>query len=399
MLPESIDLASARRLAIEGAFLGGSQPTPDRAGILAVVRRLGGLQIDPTRTVERTHLLVLWSRLGGFDRAELDKLLWTERRLLEHNAFIVPLERLPELRFEMALFGTGKGAWQSRVRAWMAANEPLRQDIRSRLRAEGPLPARALHDGPVASDWQSRGWTHGRNVTQMLEFMSRKGDILVRQGSERTWDLTERVLPPAAPAHELSAEEYAEQRAAALGRRFGVAGTSEINRRMTYVLLADVRSALERLAERGVLRKARLAANGSRPKPVWVHGEAVTAVQALEGSARTTLLSPFDPLINDRDRTERLFGFRYRLEMYVPKEQRQYGHFALPILRAESLVGRLDSEMDHRSGVFKVNAVHFEPGEPRAKGDRDAVDNAIAELAMFLGANQVRRKTSTSQPQ
>lgn len=387
-----VSIEEARRLALEGALLGGPRPTLDRQGILDVVRRLAGLQIDPTRTVERTHLLVLWSRLGAFDRSELDRLLWKERRLLEYNAFIVPVERLPELRFEMAHWATGAGAWQKRLREWLIANDAFRKSILARLRSAGPLPSRAIDPAALKTDWKSSGWTHGRSATRMLEFMSAAGQIMVsgRQGNERLWDLTERVLPANAPAHELSAEEYAERRAEALVRRFGVAATSEVNRRIQYVPLADVRAALERLVERGAVRRAQLVIDGGRGQSVWVHPDAVRAIEA-RAPARTTFLSPFDQLINDRDRTERLFDFRYRLEMYVPKKERQFGHFALPILHAERLVGRLDSEMDHRSGVLTVNAVHLEPGAPRSKTATQAVDKAIADLAGFLGASQVRR--------
>lgn len=382
---QSISLVAARRLAVEGALLAGPKLPADGHGILSVIRRLGGLQIDPTRTVEKTHLLVLWSRLGSYDREELDVLI-ADGRLFEHAAFILPIERLPEIRFQMARFASGSGGWQTRVREWLAANRALRTSILDQLRADGPLPSRDVDGSALAVAWRSSGWTHGRSVSEMLEFMSQVGDVAVagRQGNQRLWDLSERVLPAA--TEELSTDDYARRRAVAVVRRFGVATTKQIGQRVWYVSTTDVRRIVNELAEDGALRPVEVDLGSGDRTAGWAQADSLAAPRV---AGRTTLLSPFDPLITDRDWTEKLFGFRYRLEMYVPKAQRKFGHFVLPILHRDRLIGRLDSSMDRRQSILRVHGLHAEEGAPRSAATGRAVGRAIGELAAFVGATDV----------
>ena len=188
----------------------------------------------------------------------------------------------------------------------------------------------------------------------MLEFLWRRGEVAVvgRAGGQRLWDLAERWYPPvvALPARE--ADRLLERRRL---RALGIASSGP--------------SVAARV--RGVPGTWRvdpdLLASAEEPLP-----------------ERTTLLSPFDRLIHDRDRTEQLFGFRFRLEIYVPKEKREHGYFVLPVLRGERLVGRIDPELDRRERVLRVNAVHPEPG-----GDLSGLPEALGSLAAFLGAESV----------
>lgn len=383
---QTLDNAAARELAVDGAMLSFSRPTSDRDAILAVVRGLGSLQMDPTRAVERTHLLVLWSRLGTYDTEVLDRLLWSERLLWEHAAFILPIERYPEVAFEMRRFATGSGSWQRRVREWVAANEPLRGAILGRLKAEGPLPSRAFAAPAGVVSWRSTGWTGGRDVTQMLQFLSQRGEIAVagRQRGQRLWDLPERVLPVG--AEQLDAPEYTRRRLIGIVRRLGFATERELRERLTIVPPGEVSVALHELVDKRSLRKV---------QATFADGKTAEAFALASGaakkssSARTTLLSPFDPLIKDRERTERLFDFRYRLEMYVPRGERQFGYFVLPILHQNRLIGRIDPAMDRKASRLTVGRVHLEPGAPRGASTGTAVTSAVRNLADFLGADSV----------
>ena len=190
----------ARRLAVTRQRLAGEpRPSPDADGILDVVRDLGCLQLDPTNVVARSHLLVLWSRLGTYDPAHLDALLWTEHRLFEdwaHAASIVLTEEYPVFSALKRDFGRGNSVHAMRVRDWMARNSTLRRHILTELRRNGPLPSRYFED-KAKEDWQSTGWTAGRNVDRMLEFLWAQGRIMVaeRVGAQKLWDLTERCLP------------------------------------------------------------------------------------------------------------------------------------------------------------------------------------------------------------
>jgi uncharacterized protein YcaQ len=366
-----LTIIQARRLAVRGALLSGTRPAADAEGIMAVVRHLGALQVDPTRAVERTHLLVLFSRLGPFDPALLDRLLWEERRLFEYRANIVLTERFPEQQVLMRAFGTGGRAWDNRAAAWVAQNDAFRRQILAQLRREGPLPSRAFIAGPEVTNWRSSGWTGGRNVGQMLELMWQRGEILIagRVGGQRLWDLAERVLPEWTPREKLSREAFLERRAERFVRRLGLATRDEIASRLPLVRPAQGRALVDRLESDGRLVRVEVAEGSGEPVnlgagPLFLHRDDEAAVRDVADGRwqpRTTLLSPFDPLIYDRERTERLFGFRYRLEMYVPKEQRQFGYFVLPILHGDRLVGRLDPMMDRRSGALTIRSLVMEP--------------------------------------
>ena len=345
----------ARRLTIRAQALDG---TP--RNVLDVVRRIGGLQLDPTSRVAPSHLLVLWSRLGPFDPSELDRLLWRDRSLFELGAFIRPTEDFPLLKRGMLAFPGDAGAWQRRVGAWLRANETFRRYVLREIRRRGPLRSRELGDRSV-TPWRSGGWTHERNVTQMLGFLSARGEVLVtaRRGGQRVWDLPERVLP----AKVLAAQPASERTVA--------------ERRLGYLGLARPSRAYE-----GV---------GESVRVTGVPGEWVADQRALDQldepvPSRMTFLSPFDRLIHDRERTEDLFGFRYRLQIYVPRSERAYGYYALPILYADRLRGRIDLAYDREHRVLRANAPH---PEPRGRLPRVALRATLRSLGEFLGAERV----------
>jgi hypothetical protein len=352
--------------------------------VLEVVRGLGRLQIDPTRTVEKTHLLVLWSRLGGYDRADLDALL-ADRSLFEHQAFIFPRESLAERKYVMERRAEIQGPWAQRIRDWLAVNEPFRHAILDRLAADGPLPSRAFTDDGYVP-WPSSGWTNGRNVSQMFEMLDARGEVMVagRRQSERLWHLPERVLPEYHATSPLSEDAFLRQRVADATRRLGVATARQIVTETYWAPRPAIRKAITQAVEDGDLTPVTASGLG---------GSAYTTPDLLEAldapdEPRTTLLSPFDPLIKDRDRTLRLFGFHYRLEMYVPKAERRYGHFVLPILHDDRLVGRIDPHMDRKTGTFTVR-VFAEADAPMTAATGAAIGSAIRDLGSWLGADRV----------
>ena len=388
--PRTLDPALARRLAVSRQRLTGPPAPADLEAIMSVVTDLGGLQIDPTSVVARSHLLVLWSRLGGYDPADLEALLWRERRLFEywtHAAAIVCTHDYPIHSLLMR-----RHPRHQQVRDWLAANQTLRRSILRQLRANGPLPTRALEDRAEVA-WQSSGWTGGRNVDRMLDLLWTQGRIMVagRQGQQRVWDLAERVLPGWAPTRRPPEREVVRLAAQRSLRALGVATARDIDRHFTayrYPGLDGVLAALERA---GRVERVRVAADGSEhPGPWYVHADDLPLLERLQAGdwqPRTTLLSPFDNLLINRERTERLFGFHYRMEVYVPKAARRYGYYVLPILHGDRLVGRVDPAMDRRSGRLVVHAIHAEPDAPEAAGP--AVAAALQDLASFLGADGI----------
>jgi uncharacterized protein YcaQ len=333
----TVSLAQARRIAVRSQLLDGSA-----RGVLATVRHLGFLQIDTVSAVAPPQQLVLWSRLGPFDPAELDRLLWQERKLFEHGAFIRPIEDLP-LVLARARRPRGRLKWERRADEWLAANRTFHRYVLRELERRGPLLSRELEDRSVVTWGSTGGWWGSRNVTLMLEVLHGHGEIAVagRRGGQRLWTLAEAWYPPVETIPLEEAERVlAERRFRALGVRPGPNGGWEVH--------PD-------------------AADGPIPK-------------------RTTFLSPFDRLIYDRDRAEALFGFHYRLEMFVPKAKRQYGYYVLPILRGDRVIGRIEPIVDRKAGVLRVKGVWWEPGVKAV-----SVERPLRELARFVGVGSIER--------
>ncbi|MFJ8578521.1 DNA glycosylase AlkZ-like family protein [Micromonospora sp. NPDC093277] len=356
MTPHRLDRATARRVAVRAQLLDAERP----ADLLAVVDRLTFLQIDPTAAVAPNADLVAWSRLGAAYRpSQLTRALEVDRALFEHRAMVRPMADLGLHLAEMA-------AWpeDARRRDWLAANDTFRRYVLDLLRDSGPLLSRDVPDRSVVP-WPSTGWTNNRNVTQLLEFLAARGEIAIsgRIGRQRTWDLAERVYPPGTPV--LPAEEAARTRDERLLRSLGVA-------RATVVGQAGEPAEIEGTS--GLWRVDPAALDGP---PL---------------AGRTALLSPFDRLLHDRRRALELFDFEYRLEMYVPKAQRRWGYFALPVLHHDRLVGKVDATSDRKAGILRVDAIHEDiqfTAEVAA-----AVHEELGALASWLGLPEVRHPSS-----
>jgi uncharacterized protein YcaQ len=388
----------ARRLAVTRQRLGGARPPTNEAGVLDLIRDLGCLQLDPLNVVARTHRLVLRSRLGNYDPAVLHSLLWERRELFEfwaHAASVVPTSDYP-IHEATLMRGYPKGnrVWHRKMRDWVAANDTLRRQMLAQLRKRGPLRARDF-SGRAAVPWSSTGWTEGMEVTRMLDYLWMRGSISVvgREGQSRVWDLSERWLPEQrALTPRLSVREAVSQAAERSLRGLGVGTLRHIEQHFVRGRYPGLETALGALVLAGRVVAVEIAGDEGEPWPgTWyVHTDDVPFVEALRDGAwepRTTLLSPFDNLIADRARTEQLFDFRFRIEIYVPKAKREYGYYVLPILHGDTLIGRVDPAFDRKDRRLVVNAVHAEPGQGPQAGP--AVATALEELAAFLGARSI----------
>jgi uncharacterized protein YcaQ len=330
-MTRTVPLEEAKRIAVRAQLLDGSA-----RGVLDTVRRLGFLQLDPIATVATPQHLVLWSRLGSFDTAELDRLLWEERKLLEWNASIWPIEALPLIRARMRGARRATSGWERRARDFLRQNESFRRYLLRELERRGPLLSRELEDR--SSRRRDRRWFGNRQVALMLGVLHLRGEVAVvgRRSGQRFWDLAERWYPETDVLPRREAERrLAEQEFRALGVRL------ENGQWRAHPNISDA--------------------------PI---------------GDRVTLLSPFDRLIHDRARAEALFDFRYRLEMYVPPAKREYGYYVLPILVGDRLVGRVEPRFDRKTRTLEVLG---------AWGDTSRLDEALANLAAFLGARRVTR--------
>ena len=387
-----IDQRVARRLAVDAQLLGAERQSPDRRGILATVDRIIWLQLDPTSAVARSHLLVLWSRLGRYEREDVARLIYKDQRLFEWRAFVYPTRHLPF--YLLAMRSKSERYTYRRFRmAWMRKNLPLRRQVLSRLRREGPLATSAF-DGREAVSWRSTGWTNERNASQMLEFLSAEGRVLVagRAGQERLWDLTERCVPANALASSSTPAKLIRDATIRALRALGVGTAKQISEMLPGAVRPQVQRAIESLARSGDFVPARVVTDAGTLKGTWyVRAADAERIPALERSwsGRTTFLSPFDTLIRDRARTEALFGMRYRIEIYYPPAKRRYGYFAMPILHDDELIGRIDPRVDREKDALLINAVHLEPGVSRDRATGLAVARALDDLATFTGVSRV----------
>ncbi len=371
----SITRTQARRAAVTAQLLAAPRPTD----VVETVRRLWMLQMDPTSSVARTEHLVLFSRLGPrYRRAELERLLWDEGSLFEYRAFILPTSDLPIHRETMRRYPPPTGGTRHEyVRHYLSENTTFRRHILRRLRVDGPLRTRDF-DNHTKVEWRTGGWNDGDgSVAMMLEILWARGEVMIvgRDGHQRIWDLASRRLPMDAPrlrASELAHEVVRRQLAAA-----GVAKRSTLGFLFDGTKPPGCERALDRLVREGAAVPVTIEG---------VRGEWLADARALEEPfrPRTVLLSPFDRLIHDRARTEAVFDFEYRLEIYVPPAKRRYGYFVLPILHGDRLVGRLDPKFDRVTRTLAVRAVWAEPDAPASAGP--AVRRAIEELARWKGA-------------
>jgi uncharacterized protein YcaQ len=318
----------ARRIAVRAQLLDGSAH-----GVLDTVRRLGFLQLDPISTVATPQQLVLFSRLGPFEAGELDRLLWEQRKLFEYDAFVYPVEDLPLQRARMAQRRRGgklkRDEW---IREFLRENGRFRRHVLRELERNGPLLSRDLeHDLMPAG--QGHRWWGDRHVRLMLDILAARGEIAVagRAGKQRLWDLGERVFP-------------------------------------------ETETLPWREAERELERRRRRSLGVWRERGEWVAHPDVSDEPVPD---RATLLSPFDRLVHDRDRAEALFGFHYRLEMYVPPAKREYGYYVLPLLVGDQLVGRAEPRFDRKTRKLELLG---------SWGDTSRLGETLERLAQFLGA-------------
>ncbi len=371
--PVQLSNAQARRLALGAQGFTDARPTGrvDRRHLRRVVDRMGLIQIDSVNVLVRSQELPLFARLGPHPRTLIDDAT-RHGDLFEfwvHEACHVPVELYPLQRWAM----TGHTRWRS-LRDWAAANPALIDTVLDRVRSDGPIVASdlAMRDRPKGTWWD---WDDGKLA---LEHLFRTGEVAARRRPNdfaRLYDLAERVIPaevlaaPGPPAHE------AKKELLVLAAKHHAVGTaSDLT---DYHRLSHTRTLLAELVEEGRLVPAAVEGWST---PAFMHPDAVLPRRV---SARA-LLSPFDPVVWNRDRIERLFGFHYRIEIYVPEPKRQYGYYVLPFLLGDELVARVDLKADRKARRLLVQGAFGEPGID--EGDVAAeLASELASMANWLG--------------
>ncbi|HEX8640991.1 MAG TPA: crosslink repair DNA glycosylase YcaQ family protein [Allosphingosinicella sp.] len=379
-------MPTARRIAL--AAQGFGRPRPEQVSwrqLAGNLQRLALHQIDSVNVLTRAHYVPAFSRLGRYDRTLLDRAAWgakRDRRLFEywaHEASLVPIELHPLLRWRMARADRGEAGWRG-LRAFAGERRGEAEAVLARIRSEGPMAASDFEHGRSRSGWWEWGATK-----HALEWLFWAGHVAAatRRGSfERVYDVPERVMPAAILALPTPDEAEARRRLVEVAARaLGVATAAEL-RDYFRLGVEETRVAVAALVEEGALLP--VSVEGWQ-QAAFLHREA-RRPRRIEAQA---LLAPFDPLVWDRRRTERLFGFRYRIEIYTPADKRQHGYYVLPFLLDEALVARVDLKSDRQSGTLVVRNVHLEPGAPA--GTRERLDAELTLMAEWLGLASVAR--------
>jgi uncharacterized protein YcaQ len=383
----SISIAEARRIAIAAQGLATTRPPAvDTRTLLAMVRRLGVVQLDSVNVLVRTQYLPAWSRLGAYDRGALDR-LWQRapRTLFEfwgHEASLLPVELHPLLRWRMAR--AHEHAWRH-VREVGRKRKALVREVLAIVADKGPIAASDLE--LVANRIKKKGWWEWSNAKRAIEWLFWSGEVTCahRRVFERMYDLPSRVLPARVLAMPTPREPDAQRELVAIAARaLGVATETDLR---DYFRLspAPARAAIAALVEAGTL--APVTVDGWKHVAYLERG-AMRGIPRVIDRDRAALLSPFDSLVWARERTERLFAMRYRIEIYVPPGKRVHGYYVLPFLLGDRLVARVDLKADRMAGALRVQAAHVEAhSEPRAVVEPLARE--LVAMAAWLGLPRV----------
>jgi uncharacterized protein YcaQ len=379
----TIDAARLLLLAVQGLAQPPARPA-EKQDVLDTIHRMGALQIDTIHVVARSPYLVLFSRLGGYDPTWLDELL-NEGRLFEywaHAACFLPIE-------DYSLYVSRMENLFQRYYSpeWIQNHQETIDRVLQRIREEGSVRSADFE----RADGRKGLWWDWKEEKQVLEYLHTCGILMIarREKFQRVYDLRERVLPAwnAKPAPPL--EEAQDRLAEGAVRALGAAPARWVPDYFRLPKTGMVRR-LDRMADEG--RLLRVTVTGW-DAPWYVHQQNIGLLeQAAAGEirpTRTTLLSPFDPIVWDRERARALFGFDYSLECYLPQPKRTYGYFVLPILHHGRLVGRLDAKAHRKEGIFEVRALYLEPGVPMEADLVEALQGALQRCADWHATPQV----------
>jgi uncharacterized protein YcaQ len=374
-----LSASEARRLALASQGFADPRPTSKPTGwdLRRVLRHVGLVQIDSVNVLERAHYLPAFSRLGPYDRDALDRLSHrAPRRLFEywgHEASLIPVELQPLLRWRMDR--AAHEAWGSMQR--VQRDRPgLVAEILEQVRDRGPIAASELdHDAPRRTGpWWS--WSDAKRAIEWL-FWSGQVSSARRRRFERLYDLPERVLPAEVLAAPTPTVEDAQRELVRIAAgSLGIAAERDL-RDYFRLPTADTKLRIAELVEGGELRPVEVEGWGR------TQGYLATGARIPRRVDAAALVGPFDSLIWERSRVERLFGFNYRLEIYVPAPKRRHGYYVLPFLLGERLVARVDLKADRAAGVLRVQALHLEPDAPAET--RDALGAELASMGKWLG--------------
>jgi len=360
----TLSAAEARRVAL--AAQGFARARPEVAGtrqLNAALARMATLQIDSVNVFARSHYMPLFARVGSYDTAALDRLLFARRapyvEYWAHVAAFIPASDWGLFRFRMDAL---RDKYGSEPGGWFDTHRDIVDWVRAELAHRGPLrPAQIEHDAKKGA----RGpWWDWDVVKRTLEHLWLFGEVAIagRRGFERRYALAEHVIPRSALEADIPREDAVRELVGRAAKAYGVATAADL---ADYWRIADrkaVLAAVGDLVDAGELHPVTVQGwtTAGRPAPAWLHRDA-TVPRRIDAAA---ILTPFDPVVWFRDRAERLFDFEYRIEIYTPAPKRRYGYYSLPVLIGDDIVGRVDLKADRAASTLRVQSAWWEHGSP-----------------------------------
>jgi len=355
-----ISLKSARQAALNAQLLDKIPQFPDgKESVLQIIDTLGYVQIDTITAVQRAHHHTLWNRCPGYKLEMLHELQAKDKAVFEYWGHALSILPMSDYRFYLSCmesFHHPSGKWE---RDRLEKYGHLMKPAYERIREEGALQCKDFETLPKPKSDQ---WTHPKPVKAALELLFWQGKLMIseRRNNQRVYDITERVLPDNIDLSYPSEEELGEFLIRRALSAYGIAKTKEIVDHIHAAKREIIVKSLSDLTEAGEVIKVKL--EGDDKTDYYMLPDTLEKTsQSDQQSKRVILLSPFDNLIIQRDRTKRLFGFDYALECYVPPAKRKYGYFVLPILWGDRIIGRLDPKVDRKKRTLIINNLYFEP--------------------------------------
>lgn len=380
--------AAARRLFLDRhALAEPPQGASTGAALAGLIDRIGFVQVDSIATVERAHHMILFARRPSYRPAALDRLHDRDRALFEHwthDAAVLPVHLFPYWKHRFRRTAADRaGQW----RAWFGdAHESRLDAILDRIAAQGPVTTADVDEG----ERRGNGWWSWHPSKAALEWLWHTGRLAVlrRDGFRKVYDLTERVIPAAHFTREVSETAMVDWACSAALDRLGFATAGELMAYWRAVTPAEARAWCQAALARGdVIEVDVESADGTLRRHLARPDLPAAPVPA--PPARLRVLSPFDPALRDRDRAERLFGFRYRIEVFVPAARRQYGYYVFPLLEGARLAGRIDMKAQRDRGTLEVRALWPEPGVDFGAARTARLEAELDRVARFAGCDRV----------
>ncbi|MEZ5778727.1 MAG: crosslink repair DNA glycosylase YcaQ family protein [Paracoccaceae bacterium] len=383
---------AARRLFLDRHALV-EPPSGNARGddLLALIHRLGFVQVDSINTVERAHHMILWSRRQSYRPGNLRPLLERDRTLFEHwthDASVIPTEFF---RYWRLRFARDAARIRARWADWHGSEfHDKVEDVRAHVHAGGPAGS-----GDVGED-EARGkggWWEWHPSKTALEFLWRTGELSVchRRNFAKVYDLTERVLPDEHTLAHPGEEETVDWACNAALDRLGFATSGEIAAFWDLVTPNEAKDWCADALTKGEIIEIAVASHDGSLRRCFARADVFEEAAAVaEPSGRVRILSPFDPALRDRNRAERLFGFRYRIEVFVPEPKRQYGYYVFPVMERDRLIGRIDARCQRAEGALAIRAFWPETGVPVGAGRLARIEAELARLGAFTGCPEIR---------